>query len=105
MHARRKPSSDTQSHEVLVWLCIVNMMITRLFATGASALALFLASQQFSSIAAAPSDPVDRGPTLSATIRAKSPGDNVTMKGVVVTLGSETNAFICYDTDLMRVSL
>ena len=48
---------------------------------------------------------VDRGPTFSGTIRAKFPGDNVTMKGVVVALGTETNAFICYDTDLMRVSV
>jgi len=48
---------------------------------------------------------VDRGPTFSGTIRARFPGENVTMKGVVVALGTETNAFICYDTDLMRVSL
>jgi hypothetical protein len=48
---------------------------------------------------------VDRGPTFSGTIRAKFPGENTTMKGVVVALGAETNAFICYDTDLMRVSL
>ena len=81
------------------------MMITRLFAAGTSTLVLVLALQQFSPAAAAPSDPVDRGPTLSATIRARFPGDNVTMKGIVVTLGTETNAFICYDTDLMRVSL
>jgi hypothetical protein len=27
------------------------------------------------------------------------------MKGIVVALGLQTNAFICYDTDLMRVSL
>lgn len=80
------------------------MMITRLFVAGAPALALVLL-HQFSQAVAAPADPVDRGPTLSATIRAKFPGDNVTMKGVVVTLGTETNAFICYDTDLMRVSL
>src|SRR5688572_9432826 len=54
--------------------------------------------------AAAPEN-VDRGPTFSGTIRAKHPADNTTMKGVVVALGTETNAFICYDTDLMRVSI
>ena len=54
--------------------------------------------------AAAPEN-VDRGPTFSGTIRARYPADNTTMKGIVVALGTETNAFICYDTDLMRVSL
>ncbi|HEU0010553.1 MAG TPA: DUF6797 domain-containing protein [Verrucomicrobiae bacterium] len=54
---------------------------------------------------AAEPDPADRGPFFSGTIRARFPGDNVTMKGVVVTLNEEKNAFICYDTDLMRVSL
>ncbi len=81
------------------------MMTTRLFATNASLLLLLLVALPTSLAAAAPSEPVDRGPTLSATIRAKFPGENVTMKGIVVTLGTETNAFICYDTDLMRVSL
>ena len=57
------------------------------------------------SIAVAAPDGVDRGSTFSGTIRAKFPGENTTMKGIVVALGSETNAFICYDTDLMRVSL
>ena len=51
-------------------------------------------------------EPVDRGPTFSGTIRAHYPNDNnTTMKGIVVALGQQTNAFICYDTDLMRVSL
>jgi hypothetical protein len=52
---------------------------------------------------AAEFDSADRGPFFSGTIRAR--GDNVTMKGLVVTLNEEKNAFICYDTDLMRVSL
>ena len=54
---------------------------------------------------AAESDGADRGPFFSGTIKARFPGENVTMKGVVVTLNEEKNAFICYDTDLMRVSL
>lgn len=53
----------------------------------------------------AATDGVDRGPTFSGTIRAKFPEGNTTMKGIVVALGKETNAFVCYDTDLMRVSL
>lgn len=55
----------------------------------------------FTSFAAEP----DLGPTFSGTIRAKFPGLNTTMKGVVVTLDAERTAYICYDTDLMRVSL
>src|ERR1043166_1363331 len=55
--------------------------------------------------AAATSDNADRGPMFSGTIRARFPGDNTAAKGIVVTLGTQTNAFICYDTDLMRVSL
>jgi hypothetical protein len=81
------------------------MMTIRPFARSASLLVLFLFAQQTFSSAAAPAEPVDRGPTFSGTIRSRFPGDNVTMKGVVVTLGADTNAFICYDTDLMRVSL
>lgn len=47
----------------------------------------------------------DLGPIFSGTIRAKYPGPNITMKGVVVTLDAEKKAYVCYDTDLMRVSL
>jgi hypothetical protein len=48
--------------------------------------------------------PADGGPFFSATIRAKYPDGNTTMKGVVVTLGPDKDAFVCFDTDLMRVS-
>ena len=47
----------------------------------------------------------DLGPTFSGTIRAKFPRPNTTMKGVVVTLDRENKAYVCYNTDLMRVSL
>jgi hypothetical protein len=57
------------------------------------------------SLPAAEADTADRGPTFSGTILAKYPGSNPTMKGIVVALGEQTNAFICYDTDLMRVSV
>ena len=54
---------------------------------------------------AAEPDAADRGPFFSGTIKARFPSDNVTMKGIVVTLNEERSAFVCYDTDLMRVSL
>jgi hypothetical protein len=44
----------------------------------------------------------DYGPFFSATIQA--PG-NITMKGVVATVGSTRNAYVCFDTDLIRVSV
>jgi hypothetical protein len=48
-----------------------------------------------------------RGPFWSGTIRAprSSPGGTIAMKGIAVTVGAEKNAFVCYDTDLLRVSL
>ena len=45
----------------------------------------------------------DYGPFFSATIRA--PGGNTTVKGIVATLGADKNAYICFDTDLLRVSV
>ena len=45
-----------------------------------------------------------RGPVFSGTIKAKFPGDNVTMKGIVVTVG-DGKGYVCYDTDLLRTSL
>lgn len=54
---------------------------------------------------AAASDNVVRGPFFSGTIKANFPtAKNTAMKGVIVTVGAEKNAYICYDTDLMRVS-
>src|SRR5215212_394248 len=45
----------------------------------------------------------DYGPFFSATIRA--PGGNTTMKGIVATIGAAKNAYICFDTDLLRASI
>src|SRR5438093_4770713 len=42
---------------------------------------------------------------FSGTIRANYPGQNITMKGVVIKLGEDQKTFVCYDTDLMRLSL
>jgi Domain of unknown function (DUF6797) len=86
---------------VAVFFPEMNVMQTqRLILAGVLA-----AGNLLSDATAAEKDPVDRGPTFSGTIRSSYPAGNVTMKGVVVTLGTDTNAFICYDTDLMRVSV
>ena len=50
-------------------------------------------------------DTAERGALFSGTIRAKFPGENTTMKGLVITLNPEKSAFVCYDTDLLRLSL
>jgi glucose/arabinose dehydrogenase len=42
---------------------------------------------------------------FSGTIRANYPGRNTTMKGLVIKLGEDEQTFVCYDTDLMRLSL
>jgi hypothetical protein len=81
-------------------------MKTKIIRTVGFSVAAFFAGQEFCVQAAeGTKEPVDRGPFVSATIRANYPGENIAMKGIVVTLGTETNAFICYDTDLMRVSV
>jgi glucose/arabinose dehydrogenase len=42
---------------------------------------------------------------FSGTIRANYPAQNITMKGVVIKLGDDQKTFVCYDTDLMRLSV
>src|SRR3954471_3902008 len=66
---------------------------------------LVLSVLPFSSPAADPAPEIDRGPFLSGTIKAQFPGQNTAMKGIVVTLGEAKNAYVCYDTDLLRVSV
>ena len=57
-------------------------------------------------LAAAPAtNEVIRGPFLSATVRAPKASDAIAMKGIVVTVGAQKNAFVCYDADLLRVSM
>jgi hypothetical protein len=46
-----------------------------------------------------------RGPFWSGTLRGPKSNDAIAMKGLALTLGANRDAFICYDTDLMRVSL
>ena len=48
---------------------------------------------------------VIRGPFYSATIRAPKTNAAVAMKGIVVTVGAQKNAYVCYDADMLRVSL
>ena len=45
----------------------------------------------------------DYGPFFSATVKA--PGGNMTIKGIVATVGADKNAYVCFDTDLMRMSV
>src|SRR5262249_42049815 len=46
-----------------------------------------------------------RGPIFSSTIRAQSPGPNIAMKGIMIPLDPNHDAYVCYDADLLRVSL
>lgn len=45
------------------------------------------------------------GPFWSGTIGGPGPGEAIAMKGIAVILGTNRNAYVCYDTDLMRLSL
>ena len=46
-----------------------------------------------------------RGPFYSGCIRWHGGEDVIAYKGIVITLGKDANAFICYDSELMRMSL
>lgn len=49
--------------------------------------------------------PPIRGPLFSATIRGENRNDGtIAMKGIVVRVGKDKDAWVCYDADLMRVS-
>ncbi len=54
--------------------------------------------------AAAPGEAV-RGPIFTATIVSKGNKQVLAYKGLVVNLGTDANAYMCYDTDLMRVAM
>lgn len=47
----------------------------------------------------------EKGPLYCGTIRNPSWAENTTMKGLVVKLGTNDMDFVCYDEDLLRVSL
>src|SRR5678809_806665 len=42
---------------------------------------------------------------FSGTIRANYSARNTTLKGLVIKLGEDQKTFVCYDTDLIRLSL
>lgn len=46
-----------------------------------------------------------RGPFYSATIRGPKSNEAIAMKGIVVTLGADKQTWLCYDADLLRVSM
>jgi len=46
-----------------------------------------------------------RGPVFSGGIRWRNQEDVIAYKGLVLTLGEKRNAFVCYDTELLRFSL
>ncbi|HAM70800.1 MAG TPA: hypothetical protein DCM86_04070, partial [Verrucomicrobiales bacterium] len=47
----------------------------------------------------------DSGPLYVGTVRNRSWEENTTMKGIVVKLGTNDSDYVCYDEDLLRVSL
>lgn len=46
-----------------------------------------------------------RGPFYSGCIRWRSEEDVIAYKGMVITLGKDSNAYVCYDSELVRMSL
>ena len=48
---------------------------------------------------------VVRGPFWSGTVRGKGRNEIIADKGIVITVGTDSKAHVCYDTDLMRLSL
>ena len=76
----------------------------KLFASVAASIALTVSSL------AAPAgntlDGIERGPYFTGTIKSGFPAaNNFAMKGVVVSVGANRDVHVCYDTDLMRVSV
>jgi uncharacterized protein DUF6797 len=49
-------------------------------------------------------DKMDYGVFLSSSIEAPWPPGNITNKGIVIKLGKEQNAVVCFDTDALRMA-
>ncbi len=83
---------------------IMRMMLRRQIAiAGIFCLSLW---QTFSTHAQTNTNEPVRGPVFSGTVRGPKPGNNaIAMRGIVVTMGEKRDAYMCYDMDLMRVSL
>lgn len=71
---------------------------------GLCLLAVFFSSVQSLLAQAAPGE-VMRGPFLSGTIRGPKSNEAIAMKGIVITVGTDKSAYLCYDTDLLRPAL
>ena len=52
-----------------------------------------------------PTNEIVRGPFWSGTVRGPRTDLPIAVKGLVVTLGAERRAYVCYDTDLMRLAM
>src|SRR6476661_4860865 len=46
-----------------------------------------------------------RGPIYSGCIRWRGDEDVIGYKGMVITLGKDADAYVCYDSELVRLSL
>lgn len=70
-------------------------------------LALLLSLRAFAVEGPPDVDPTlkQRGPFYSGCIRWRSDDDVIGYKGIVITLGKDANAYVCYDTELVRMSL
>ena len=54
---------------------------------------------------AAPAGEIIRGPVFAGTIRGKKSDEPIAMRGLVITVGDTNKAYVCYDNDLMRLSM
>ena len=68
---------------------------------------LVLCSAAFAVEAPPEEDPTvkKRGPFYSGCIRWRSEEDVIAYKGIVITLGKDADAYVCYDSELVRPSL
>ena len=71
------------------------------------ALLLAVAAQVHAVEAPPEEDPTvkQRGPFYSGCIRWRNDEDVIGYKGMVITLGKEADAYVCYDSELVRMSL
>src|ERR1051326_2889792 len=90
MATREMPSTTpmTFRSQTLTAMCFVSLLVPARFAAGQPA----------------GIEPV-RGPFWSGTIRGGGRNTIIAEKGIVVTVGAEKKAYVCYDTDLVRLSL
>ncbi|MCX6857330.1 MAG: hypothetical protein NTV80_20770 [Verrucomicrobia bacterium] len=72
------------------------------------ALILFFLTSQVIGIEAPPEEDAtvkQRGPFYSGCIPWRGEEDVIAYKGIVITLGKDADAFVCYDSELVRMSL